>query len=193
MALAFRMRERIPAHLPALVPPSVTARWAEVRRLLATARERPPAERAAWIATATDDAALREEVAALLAAGAAADTEGFLATPAAERAPALFDGADDAYLGRRVGPWRLDERLGEGGMGVVYRATRADADFAQEAALKLVGRRFAPRALVARFRQERRILARLAHPHIARLLDGGLTEEGQPYFAMELVRGAGSG
>ncbi len=162
-------------------------RWQAVRRLLGDARQLAPAARAAWLGRAVDDPELRAEVAALLAADD--DTGGFLVTPAADRAADLFADTDDAYLGRRVGPWRIEERIGEGGMGVVFRAARADADFEQEAALKLVGRGLAPRALLDRFRRERRILARLEHPGIARLLDGGLSEDGQPYFAMELVRG----
>ena len=170
-------------------PPMITDpdRWQAVRALLSEARRLPAPDRAAWLDEAVADPDLRAEAARLLAADDA--TDGFLATPAADRAPALFDDADDAYLGRRVGPWRLAEKIGEGGMGVVFRAERADADFEQEAALKLVGRGLAPTAVVERFRQERRILARLDHPAIARLLDGGLSDDGQPYFAMELVRG----
>ncbi len=89
--------------------------------------------------------------------------------------------------GRRIGPFRVLQRLGEGGMGVVYLAERADGEFEQQVALKLVR---ADRAgLTERFRLERQILARLEHPNIARLLDGGITSEGELYFAMELVRG----
>ena len=169
--------------------PSDSSRWSRVRDLLADARELAPEEREAWLATATDDDALREEVLDMLRATEAAQSDGFLSAPAAETTAALFADDTDPYIGRRVGPWQLTSSLGEGGMGIVYRAERADVDFEQQAALKLVGRGLAPRALIERFRQERRILARLDHPGIARLLDGGLTEDGQPYFAMELVDG----
>ena len=168
-------------------------RWQTVRALFDEGRGLDVEARAAWLEGLEAD--LRAAVAPLLEADdqieaeADAPTGGFLVVPAADRAPELFDGAEDAHVGRRVGPWRLEERIGEGGMGVVYRAARADADFRQEAALKVVGRGLAPRALLERFRQERRILAGLEHPGIARLLDGGLSEDGQPYFAMELVRG----
>ncbi len=89
--------------------------------------------------------------------------------------------------GRRIGPFRILQRLGEGGMGVVYLAERADGEFEQQVALKLV--RADRSGLTERFRLERQILARLEHPNIARLLDGGITPEGELYFAMELVRG----
>jgi len=166
-----------------------SSHWSRVRELLADARELAPEEREAWLLIATDDDSLRAEVHAMLHATEAAQSEGFLSAPAAEASAALFADDTDPYIGRRIGPWQLTSSLGEGGMGVVYRAERADVDFEQQAALKLVGRGLAPRALVERFRQERRILARLEHPGIARLLDGGVSEDGQPYFAMELVDG----
>ncbi|GAB5536791.1 MAG: hypothetical protein Rubg2KO_30400 [Rubricoccaceae bacterium] len=171
-----------------MTPPD-PSRWSRLRDLLADAHELAPEDRQAWLTTATDDAALRTEVMDMLQATEAAQSDGFLSAPAAETSAALFADDADPYIGRRVGPWQLTSSLGEGGMGVVYRAERADVDFEQQAALKLVGRGLAPRALVERFRQERRILARLEHPGIARLLDGGVSEDGQPYFAMELVDG----
>ena len=95
----------------------------------------------------------------------------------------------DAREGERIGAYRLAQLLGRGGMGAVYAAVRVDGDFEQRVALKLLrGDRTAPRAL-ERFRRERAILARLQHPHIAILLDGGITERGETWFAMELVDG----
>ncbi|MEP6938827.1 MAG: protein kinase [Rudaea sp.] len=91
--------------------------------------------------------------------------------------------------GTRVGHWRLARRIGAGGMGVVWLAERADGQFEQRAALKLVKRGMDSDAVLARFRRERQILARLEHPHIAHLLDGGIAEDGRPYFAMEYVEG----
>jgi serine/threonine-protein kinase len=89
-----------------------------------------------------------------------------------------------------IGPWRLVRELGQGGMGEVYLAERADGQFAQTAALKLVrrGQEHDP-LLIRRFLEERRILATLVHPHVARLLDGGVTAAGLPWFAMEYVPG----
>lgn len=89
----------------------------------------------------------------------------------------------------RIGPWRLVERIGDGGMGVVWLAERADGQFEQRAALKLIKRGMDSEAVLARFLRERQILARLQHPNIAHLLDGGIASDGRPYFAMEYVEG----
>lgn len=94
-----------------------------------------------------------------------------------------------AAAGRRVGAWRLVEEIGHGGMGVVYRAERADGQFEQRAAIKLLRFGLTQDDLVRRFLTEREILASLQHPHIARVLDGGVTDDGTPWFAMEYVEG----
>ena len=91
--------------------------------------------------------------------------------------------------GTRLGPWRLLERLGEGGMGEVWAAERADGAFEQQVAIKLMRRGLETEALLRRFLRERQILARLVHPGIARLLDAGSTHDGRPYFVMERVAG----
>ncbi|HMM56282.1 MAG: hypothetical protein DYH18_02050 [Xanthomonadales bacterium PRO7] len=96
---------------------------------------------------------------------------------------------DDADAPERVGPWCLVECLGDGGMGVVWLAERADGQFEQRAALKLIKRGMDSDAVLARFLRERQILARLQHPNIAHLLDGGIAADGRPYFAMEYVDG----
>jgi serine/threonine-protein kinase len=110
----------------------------------------------------------------------------------------LFDGiVTDALsaLGRvtpadrRVGPYRIVREIGQGGMGAVYLAERADGGFEQQVALKLVKPGLATDQFLRRFRDERQILARLQHPNIARLLDGGVDEQGRPYFALEYVAG----
>jgi serine/threonine-protein kinase len=95
----------------------------------------------------------------------------------------------DPWLGARLGPWRVADVLGRGGMGTVYRAERADGQYAQEVAVKLV--RTGPRDpyAVERFRTERQVLAHLRHPNIAGLLDGGFAADGTPYLVMELVDG----
>ncbi len=89
---------------------------------------------------------------------------------------------------RRIGPWELGEEMGRGGMGVVYAAERVDGAYTQRVAIKLL-RGFPDPDRLQRFARERRLLARLEHPHIARLLDGGSTAEGQPWLAMALVDG----
>ncbi len=103
-------------------------------------------------------------------------------------APAVAD-PDLARIGTRVGPYLLEEMIGRGGMGAVYRATRADGEFKQRVALKLVRPAAGPADLAQRFRREREILARLNHPNIARLLDGGLSGDGALFYAMELIDG----
>ena len=105
------------------------------------------------------------------------------AAPHAGDAPAPGDG------GGRVGPWRLLHPVGEGGMGVVWLAERADDAFTRRAAVKVIRPGFESAALRERFLQERQTLAALEHPHIARLLDAGTTGDGRPYFVMEFVEG----
>ncbi len=166
-----------------------------LERLFRAARLHPAGERAAFLdAACPDDAALRAEVEALLALDAQADDEDFLGRPAtglvggqAEAPPA------DPLTGETVGPYRVLRLLGEGGMGAVYLAVR-EVPFVRYVALKLV-RGLASADALARFEQERQILAGLDHPGIARLLDGGVTDPvpgaagGLPYFAMEYVEG----
>ncbi len=96
---------------------------------------------------------------------------------------------DDALVGGKLGPYRVAERIGRGGMGIVYRGVREGSDFAQEVAIKLIRRGYDFDDVHARFLRERRILARLSHPNLARFIDGGVTDEGRPWFALEFVRG----
>jgi len=96
---------------------------------------------------------------------------------------------DNFFRRRRVGPYELDRLLGRGGMGAVYLAHRADGQFEQKVAIKLIDLPLATDLFRERFRQERQILAALQHPYIARLLDGGVTAEGDLYLAMEYVDG----
>jgi eukaryotic-like serine/threonine-protein kinase len=96
---------------------------------------------------------------------------------------------DEGQSGRRIGPYRIQERLGRGGMGEVFLAVRDDGQYEKKVALKLVRAGYATAGILERFRGERQILAELDHPNIARLLDGGTTETGIPYLVMELVEG----
>ena len=95
----------------------------------------------------------------------------------------------DAWIGRRVGAYRLDAELGAGGMGKVYTASRVDGTYQQQVAVKLMNRAMGSASAEQRFRRERQILARLEHPNIARILDGGVTEDQVPYLVMEKVEG----
>jgi serine/threonine protein kinase/Tfp pilus assembly protein PilF len=99
------------------------------------------------------------------------------------------DDHDDTLLGTQLGPFLVTERIGKGGMGVVYRGERQGADFTQEVALKLIRRGFDFDDIRARFLRERRILARLDHPNLARFIDGGFAPDGRPWFALDFVRG----
>jgi len=91
--------------------------------------------------------------------------------------------------GSRFGPYRLIELLGKGGMGAVYHAERVDGELTQEVALKIVRASMLSESMLLRFRNERQILAKLEHPNIARLFDGGTSDDGLPYFVMEYIRG----
>jgi eukaryotic-like serine/threonine-protein kinase len=140
------------------------------------------------------DPELAREVAELLAA---ADLAGdFLERPAVDEVPALAQSAlaeqreTPALLaGDQVGVWRLVRPLGAGGMGEVWEVERADGQFDQRAALKLLKRGFDSDEVLRRFRVERQILAHLRHPAIAHLYDGGIAPDGRPFFVMELVAG----
>jgi serine/threonine-protein kinase len=171
-------------------------RWRRLERVIDAALDLAPAERPAFVAGAcAGDGGLRAEVERFLAAEAAAG--GFLEAPLAEHADRLLaalraeEASWDALAtgGRRVGPYRVVRELGRGGMGAVFLAERADGQFEQRVALKLIRRNRVSDQVVRRFLAERRILARLQHPGIARLLDGGVTADGLPYFALEYVEG----
>jgi len=127
-----------------------------------------------------EDPQLAEDLAALIALEAERDD--FLSQPLVAPLPGMRSGL-------LVGPYRLDRMLGEGGMGQVWLATRADGLYERRVALKLLRAGLADPKLRLRFTRERQILARLEHPHIARLLDAGISEDSQPYLALEYVDG----
>jgi eukaryotic-like serine/threonine-protein kinase len=102
---------------------------------------------------------------------------------------AVATGVATAQINRRIGPFRLLRLLGQGGMGAVYLAERADAQFAHRVAIKLLQYAVGSPAIVARFRDERQILAALKHPNIVRLVDGGSTDDDLPYLVMEHIEG----
>ena len=133
------------------------------------------------------DSDLESEVRSLLASNAEAGS--FLEEPAVERAGRLTPWPDTAPVRSRIGSYEILRELAHGGMGVVYLAERTDSGFRQTVALKLVRRGMDTDFILRRFEGERQILAALDHPNIARLLDGGSTREGQPYFVMEYIPG----
>jgi tetratricopeptide (TPR) repeat protein len=152
-------------------------RWQRVKSLFEAALAREPSERAAFLAGAAPE--LADEVLRLLASDAGAGS--FLSGPA--EAPVAI------AAGRRIGPYRVVGEIGHGGMGAVLRAVRDDDQYRKEVAIKLVHGGVGPAVVMERFKAERQILANLEHPNIARMLDGGATEEGWPWFAMEFVEG----
>ncbi|HEX8686679.1 MAG TPA: serine/threonine-protein kinase, partial [Pyrinomonadaceae bacterium] len=165
--------------------------WRKVEELLDAALELAPGERRPFLEVAAAGAPdLRREVESLLACEGAAE-EGFLEAPALALSADFFDEgpAGDARAGQSIGRYRVVREIGRGGMGAVFLAERSDGEFEQRVALKVVRRGFADTDLARRFRQERRILASLNHPNIARLLDGGVSGEGEPFLVMEYVEG----
>lgn len=169
-------------------------RWRRISAIFDQVVEAAPSARNGLLANLCDnDAELESEVAALLLSdrGQAAFEHGVAAAQASLAAAWSQPLTVETLIaaGERIGPWRVVRELGRGGMGIVLLVERADGQFEQRAALKLIKLGMDSEALLARFLRERQILARLEHPHIARLLDGGITEEGRPYFAMEYVDG----
>jgi Tol biopolymer transport system component len=163
--------------------------WAEVKRLFTAAAELGPGERPDYLGRECPNPDLRREVASLLehSGEGIASADAAIAAAAAELADE--PNPDERLIGARLGPYRVEAIVGHGGMGAVYRASRDDAEFHQLVAIKLVRVAAESPSTLRRFRQERQILARLSHPNIARLLDGGSTPEGVPYLVMEFIEG----
>jgi eukaryotic-like serine/threonine-protein kinase len=167
----------------------IPARWDEIKEKLQLALDMEPAEQLAYLdALGATDPALRKEVESLLESHEQAG-DSFLNGPAHAPAEPDPDLHRSAMIGRRIGSWQIVAWIGAGGMGEVYRAVRADEQYQMQVALKQL--RLGPDSsfVISRFKNERQILASLEHPNIARLLDGGTTEDGLPYFVMELIEG----
>ncbi len=180
-----------------MTPTPDAARWSEIKSLFDAVVDAPAARREALIGAAALDAAALVELRSLLAHhDAATGPAGFMAAHAAAQLGARqgefeADGADHgaARVGQRLGAWEIVRPLGAGGMGEVFEARRADGSYEGRAAVKLLKRGMDSAAVLQRFAQERQALARLSHPHIARLLDAGASAEGLPYFVLEYVDG----
>ncbi len=187
-------------------------RWLRVKELFELASKFEPAERCGILREACgEDEMLRAEVESLLESSDSAGD--FIEEPALDPEATLLEkfaiagymthsgsaGFDVAayerssgpksMIGRLCGPYRIVDEMGEGGMGKVYRAIRADDAYQRQVAIKVVKRGMDTDFIIRRFRTERQILAGLNHPNITRLLDGGTTEDGLPFFVMELVEG----
>jgi eukaryotic-like serine/threonine-protein kinase len=168
-------------------PSDATDRHRRIDAVFDAVLDLSPDEQMAYLdRVASDDSELHGEVRRLLHAHHRA--EGFLEAPLAQVVGPLLDDAGRLSIGGdRVGPWRIVRPIGKGGMGIVLLGERADGQFEQRAAIKII--QYGTPGLIRRFLEERRILALLDHPGIARLIEGGLTPRGLPYFAMELVDG----
>ena len=165
-------------------------RWEKVKDVLGTALELPDDDRPMYLdQQCGNDISLRNEIELLLRGERNVEPQFLGETALAQVAAALIPTEDNPWIGRRVGVYKIVEQIGSGGMGEVYRAFRADDQYRKEVALKLIRAGQDSGSVIARFKNERQILASLEHPNIARLLDGGTTEEGVPYFAMELIEG----
>jgi serine/threonine protein kinase/Flp pilus assembly protein TadD len=165
-------------------------RWAQVESVFVEALEHSPETRSEFLDQAcAADSELRVEVESLL--GSHQEADRMLESPAFIFAKSVLktDFSGPIGVGSRVGAYRLERKVDEGGMGAVYLAFRADDQFKQKVAIKLIRYGFDTNDVRRRFRHERQILANLVHPHIARLLDGGTAEDGRPYFVMEYVEG----
>src|ERR1051326_2499342 len=177
---------------PARVNPAAdTSTWREVKRLFHAAIDLPPADLDRFLHTACDDQELIRQVESLLLAHqSAAD---FISQPALVEAGLAthvkhYDSLS-SFIGQRIGQYEIIRELGRGGMGAVFLAARADADFNKQVALKIIKRGMDTEAILQRFVFERQVLANLQHPYIASFLDGGTTDDGLPFFVMEYVDG----
>ncbi|HEX8493894.1 MAG TPA: protein kinase [Pyrinomonadaceae bacterium] len=166
-------------------------RWKKVEEVFESALEREPEERSAYLTQAcAGDESLRHQVETLIASYEKAGT--FIEEPAlgvGVLPETVVDETVNMLIGRRLGSYKIVREIGRGGMGSVYLAQRADDEFQKRVAIKLIKRGMDTDFIIRRFRNERQILASLDHPNIARLLDGGTTEDGLPYFVMEFVEG----
>ena len=163
-------------------------RYARAQELFEAALDLPHDQRQALLHDRCNgDEALRSEVEALLAADA--QTDSLDGQPFAIPEDVFDDESEEQFAGRHFGPYEIVREIGRGGLGSVYLAVRSDGEYRKEVALKLIRRGLDTEDILRRFRTERQILAQLDHPNIARLIDGGTTDEGLPYFVMEYVKG----
>jgi serine/threonine protein kinase len=158
-----------------------SAKWQIIKSSFSAVLELPEAERPRFLENCA--AEIKSEIEKLLTAHEKADN--FINQPFFFR----DDAADKDFTGKQIDDYLILEKIGEGGMGAVFLAEHCVEDFSQKVALKLIKRGMDTAAVLKRFLMERQILAQLEHPNIARLIDGGSTDDGLPYFVMEYVEG----
>jgi eukaryotic-like serine/threonine-protein kinase len=169
-------------------------RWRQVEEIFQAALDLGPQDRSRYVSEAcAADVGLKRDVENLLSqhesAGHLLEEPLYGDTELSALEAFAYEEDDDPLIGRRLGAYRIEREVGRGGMGAVYEAVRVDNEFVLRVAIKLVKRGMDTDFVLRRFRKERQILAALDHPHIARLLDGGTTADGLPYFVMEYIEG----
>ena len=163
-----------------------TANWEQVKEIFSSALDIESGRRGAFVRDRCNgDDGLKAEVESWLASHA--ESEGFIDTPAFS-ADQLFSNGTPT-TGRKFGNYTIIREIGHGGMGAVYLAERNDGEFEQQVAIKIVRQTIVEKEIVNHFRRERQILASLNHPNIAKLFDGGVTDDGTPFLAMEFIEG----
>lgn len=164
-------------------------RWRQIDQIFQAALDRDARERPAFLEQAcAEDASLLAEVQSLIKADD--EARSFIEAPLLEDATTILAQQNDGSLtSRLIGPYKIIREIGRGGMGTVFLASRADDQYRKAVAIKLISRGMDTDSILSRFRHERQILASLDHPNIARLLEGGTTEDGLPYFVMEYIEG----
>ena len=164
------------------------ARWQQIKSIFYPALELPVPERGDFVREGcAGDEGLKEEIERLLNAHEAA--EDFIESPTVAVKNLVSAETISSPVGRTIGAYRIEKEIGRGGMGAVYLAARADAQFEKQVAVKLIKRGLDTDEIIRRFRHERQILAHLDHPNIARLIDGGATSDGKPFLVMDYVEG----
>jgi eukaryotic-like serine/threonine-protein kinase len=162
--------------------------WQQVRELFHGAMERSHEERAAYLDQACSNPDVRQEVESLLRFHDQ-DSQAMERSAVGLLTRSVADAEHDRWIGNRIGPYQVIAKIGEGGMGSVYRAVRVEEQYLKQVAIKVVRTGLSSDHYLRRFRNERQIMASLDHPNIAHLLDGGATDDGTPYFVMEYIEG----
>ena len=170
-------------------PGAMDPHWERLNQIFHAALALPAGERPSYLDRACpEDSGLRAEVSELIAAHERAAE--FIEAPALVGARTwLEEDIRAPVAGWRLGSYLVEREIGRGGMGAVYLAQRADGQYEQKVAIKLIKRGMDTDLVLERFRAERQILASLDHPNVARLMDGGTTDDGRPYFVMEYIEG----
>ncbi|MDQ3041815.1 MAG: serine/threonine protein kinase, partial [Acidobacteriota bacterium] len=165
-------------------------RWQQIKTILEATLEQSPPDRSVYLEQLCGaDKTLRREVESLLAFENSGEETDVFETNCLASVLEDEENKSKGFIGKQVGKYRIERELGAGGMGVVFLAERSDGEFAQRVAVKFLRQSFYSQSTLKRFVSERQILARLNHPYIAQLIDGGATEDGTPFLVMEYVAG----